>query len=61
MKVGVTMKTKFKIGDLAMRKHDERIGMVYKVYVSDAPDNSYYVRWYDGLETWCKGSTLDQL
>jgi hypothetical protein len=55
------MKTKFKIGDLTMRKNDERIGMIYKVYVSDAPDNSYYVHWYDGLENWCKGSMLEQL
>lgn len=55
------MKTKFKIGDLAMRKNDKRIGMVCKVYVSDAPDNSYYVHWHDCLENWCKGSTLEQL
>ena len=61
MKVGVTMKTKFKIGDLVMRKYDERIGVVYKVYVSDAPDNSYYVRWCDGLENWWEGSTLELL
>jgi hypothetical protein len=55
------MKTKFKIGDLVMRKYDERIGVVYKVYVSDAPDNSYYVRWCDGLENWWEGSTLELL
>jgi len=54
------MKTKFKIGELVGRKHDDRIGMVWRMHLSPS-GFAYYVRWSDGFQNWWADIQLEKI